>query len=68
MMKKWIQPSLEEMPIRTTSQQYYAASMAGSGAYIDLGTCHNDYWEGNGKTLEEAQKNNPYWSGGWGQN
>ena len=33
----------------------------------ELGTCSNPYWAGNGMTIEEAQANNPFWGGSWGQ-
>lgn len=65
-MKQWEKPQLEEMSIKTTTQTYYAAAMAGSGVYEDLGTCHNSYWNGNGMSLDDAKKDNPYWHGGWG--
>ena len=55
-----------------TAQAYYAnIENEDSGEpewQEDLGTCHNNYWEGNGLTKDEAQADNPYWHGGWGQN
>lgn len=68
-MKEWQNAVLEDLSIKTTAQVLYGASAVGSGVaaaeYEDLGTCHNNYWAGNGKTLEEAKKDNPYYQGGW---
>lgn len=52
-MKQWTAPIIDELDLKATAQE-------------DLGTCHNDYWAGNGLTQEEAKENNPYWSGSWG--
>jgi len=52
-MKQWIAPTIDELNLKETAQD-------------DLGTCHNDFWAGNGMTLEEAKKHNPYYAGGWG--
>lgn len=71
-MKSWKKPEFEELAIAMTAQAYYVnIENEDSGEpewQEDLGTCHNNYWEGNGLTKDEAQANNPYWHGGWGQN
>jgi hypothetical protein len=71
-MIKWKEPKLESYQIKDTADTYWVGNedaLSGSGEkQIDLGTCHNSYWEGNGLTIEEATENNPFWSGGWGQN
>lgn len=72
-MKTWKTPEIEELNFRNTTAVGSEEDISGimpseiPAENIDLGTCHNPYWEGNGLTLEEAQKNNPYWGGSWGQ-
>ncbi len=66
-MKQWIAPSIEQLSLSHTATAGIEDSISGiQTSQPDLGTCHNDYWEGNGLPYEEAQKNNPYWSGSWG--
>lgn len=66
-MKNWKKPEIEELNITQTAEYWKAENEESSVEYQeDLGTCHNPYWAGNGKTQEEAHANNPYWHGGWG--
>ncbi len=69
-MKKWISPEIEELELKYTATLGVTDELSGEGdenvPQGELGTCHNPYWEGNGMTLEEAQQNNPFWSGSWG--
>lgn len=66
-MKEWKTPGIEEMKIEQTAAPVDVTNMtSGQIAQLDLGTCHNPYWEGNGKTKEEAIEENPYWGGCWG--
>lgn len=67
-MKQWTTPGIEEMNIELTAAPVDVTNMtSGQIAQLDLGTCNNPYWEGNGKTLDEAIEENPYWGGGWGK-
>lgn len=69
-MKEWKKPVLDEINVKDTAcNPFYIDTNEESYVEydIDLGTCHNPYWQGNGLTQEEAQANNPYWQGGWGQ-
>lgn len=66
-MKKWNTPVLEEVSIKLTAAPVDTTNMtSGQIANLDLGTCSNPYWEGNGLTKEEAINENPYWGGSWG--
>ena len=66
-MKEWKTPGIEEMKIELTAAPVDVTNMtSGQIAQLDLGTCHNPYWEGNGKTKDEAIAENPYWGGSWG--
>lgn len=66
-MKTWKIPVLEELEIKQTTAPVDITNMtSGQIDQLDLGTCHNPYWEGNGLTKEEAIKENPYWGGSWG--
>ena len=66
-MKEWKTPIMEELEIRKTEAPVDVTDLtSGQIGQLDLGTCNNPYWEGNGKTLNEAINNNPYWGGSWG--
>lgn len=66
-MKKWIAPAIVEMNVKMTAAPVDVENMtSGQLDQIDLGTCHNPYWEGNGLSKDEAIEENPYWGGGWG--
>lgn len=68
-MKKWNTPVIEEIEIKKTAAAVDTTNMtSGQIAQLDLGTCNNPYWQGNGKSLEEAIEENPYWGGSWGSN
>ena len=56
-MKKWIAPEVQELSINETANgtAFYNED-SGGGNYIDLGTCNNPYWNGNGMSIEDAQK------------
>lgn len=67
MKKQWIAPVIIEIEIKKTEAPVDITNMtSGQIAQLDLGTCNNQYWEGNGLTKEEAIKENPYWGGSWG--
>lgn len=67
-MKKWSTPLIEEIEIKKTEAPVDVTNMtSGQLAQVDLGTCNNPYWAGNGKTKEEALEENPYWGGSWGK-
>ncbi len=66
-MKAWIAPVLEELEIKKTTAPVDISNMtSGQVDQLDLGTCSNQYWAGNGLTKEEAIKENPHWGGSWG--
>ncbi|MBR4780037.1 MAG: hypothetical protein IK014_01605 [Lachnospiraceae bacterium] len=68
-MKEWKKPVLDEINVKDTACNYWVDTNDESYVEndIDLGTCHNPYWEGNGMSLEDAIENNPFYQGGWGQ-
>ncbi|MCR5203953.1 MAG: hypothetical protein K6E47_02760 [Lachnospiraceae bacterium] len=67
-MKEWKKPVLDEINVKDTACFWVDTNEESYVEYDeDLGTCHNPYWHGNGLSQEEAHRNNPYWSGGWGQ-
>ena len=56
-MKKWNTPKLEEVSIKLTAAPVDTANMtSGQLSAVDLGTCSNPYWKGNGMTKEEAEE------------
>lgn len=66
-MKKWVTPMITELEIEQTAAPVDTTNMtSGQIAQLDLGTCNNPFWEGNGLSKEEALENNPYWGGSWG--
>lgn len=67
-MKEWKKIELEVLDINETADTYFKNPDGTSGVEYDedLGTCHNQYWAGNGLTQEQAKADNPYWSGSWG--
>lgn len=66
-MKEWNKPTLSELEIKVTECPVNVPDMTSSVLdQLDLGTCHNPYWEGNGLSKEEAIKDNPFWKGNWG--
>ncbi len=67
-MKKWSTPVLYELNFSETAVVGAENALSGTTPQVDLGTCHNPYWEGNGLSKEEALENNPFWSGSWGGN
>lgn len=82
-MKNWTSPAIEELNLRDTSFSLAGLFTDDLSSPEDtpqtpvitqaptptpeLGTCSNPYWAGNGMTIEEAQANNPFWGGSWGQ-
>lgn len=66
-MKTWKAPYIEELDIKQTAAPIDVTNMtSGQMGQLDLGTCNNPYWSGNGLTKEDAIKENPYWGGSWG--
>lgn len=66
-MKTWKAPYIEELDIKQTAAPVDVTNMtSGQMGQLDLGTCNNPYWSGNGLTKEDAIKENPYWGGSWG--
>lgn len=66
-MKTWNAPRMEDMNINKTSAPVDVTNMtSGQIGELDLGTCNNPYWQGNGQSKQEAISENPYWSGSWG--
>ena len=66
-MKTWKTPCIEELDIRQTTAPVDVTNMtSGQIGQLDLATCNNPYWAGNGLTTEEAIEENPYWGGSWG--
>lgn len=63
-MKTWDAPRMEDMNINKTSAPVDMTNL--TSGQVDLGTCSNQYWEGNGLSKEEAINENPYWGGSWG--
>ena len=67
-MKAWKTPVLETLEIKQTTAPVDITNMtSGQVDQLDLGTCNNPYWAGNGLTKEEAIEENPYWGGSWGK-
>lgn len=82
-MKNWTSPTIEELDLKDTACNFFwwlTDELSGEGETPqppvitqaptptpELGTCSSAHWAGNGLTIEEAQANNPYWSGYWGQ-
>lgn len=66
-MKTWNAPCIEELDIKQTTAPVDVTNMtSGQIGQLDLGTCSNPYWSGNGLTKEEAIEENTYWGGSWG--
>jgi len=62
-MKEWTTPEIAELDLKETAWVGSWGSNGGWGCQSqpDLGTCSSSHWAGNGKTLEEALQDNPYW-------
>lgn len=65
---KWEKPEFKAVDTTVDLAHYYKCPDGTSGVEYDedLGTCHNQYWAGNGLTQKAAKENNPYWGGSWG--
>lgn len=66
-MRAWQTPMIEELDITKTTAPVDVTNLtSGQVDQLDLGTCNNPYWAGNGLTKEEAIEENPHWGGSWG--